>query len=168
MRRSSSSSSSGRSRSTRRSDGSVPTCSPLLSTVEAAVRRLRDPARAGTAIGEALVDQRALAGIGNVYKNECLWIERVSPFVTVAGLDDATLARLVDTARRLLLANAAPTHGPERITTDGDRGALGPLYVYGRTGRPCRRCRTAIRSARQGTDIPRTTWWCPTCQVAPV
>jgi endonuclease-8 len=134
---------------------------------EAALRRLREPSRAGTAIGEVLVDQRALAGIGNVYKNECFWIERVSPFATVAELDDATLSGLVDTARRLLIANAAATHGPERITTDGDRGAPGPLYVYGRTGRPCRRCRTAIRSARQGSDIPRTTWWCPTCQVAP-
>ena len=67
-------------------------------------RRLRDPARAGTEIGVALLDQRALAGIGNVYKNEILWIERVSPFATVAALDDATLDRLIATARRLLVA----------------------------------------------------------------
>ncbi len=57
-----------------------------------AVRRLRDPARSGLAIAEALLDQRALAGIGNVYKNEVLWIERVSPFAPVANLDDG-LAR---------------------------------------------------------------------------
>jgi endonuclease-8 len=131
---------------------------------DAAVRRLRDPARAGTSIGEALVDQRALAGIGNVYKNECLWIERVSPFATVASLDDATLTRLVETARRLLVLNARSSRGPERVTTGGDRGAPGPLYAYGRTGRPCRRCRDAIVSAKQGTGIPRTSYWCPTCQ----
>ena len=131
---------------------------------EEAVRRLRDPSRAGMAVGEAMVDQRALAGIGNVYKSECLWIDRVSPFASVTDLDDATLGRLVETARRLLVANAGPSRGPERVTTTGDRGAPGPLYVYGRTGRPCRRCRTPIVSAKQGTDIPRTTYWCPTCQ----
>ena len=132
-----------------------------------ALRRLRDPARAGTAIAEALLDQRALAGIGNVYKSELLWIERVSPFAPVAELDDAVVRRLVASARRLLLANVAGGRGPERVTTAGDRGAPGPLYVYRRTGRPCRRCRTAIVSAQQGKEIPRTTYWCPSCQADP-
>jgi endonuclease-8 len=127
-------------------------------------RRLRDPARADTEIAMALLDQRALAGIGNVYKNEVLWIERVSPFATVGDLDDATLDRLIATSRRLLVANAAPGRGAERVTTGSDRGAPGPLYVYGRGGRPCRRCRTPIASTRQGSDLPRTTYWCPSCQ----
>ena len=135
--------------------------------VAEAVRRLREPARAGTAIGEALIDQRALAGIGNVYKSEILWIERVSPFATVADLDDATLNRLVETARRLLVANADDDARPGARHDDRRRGAPGPLYVYGRTGRPCRRCRTPIVSAQQGRDIPRTTYWCPTCQPRP-
>jgi endonuclease-8 len=138
---------------------------PDFDRVEA-VRRLRDPSRARLTVGEALLDQRALAGIGNVYKNELLWIERVSPFATVADIGDEVLARLVSTARRLLVANATPGRGPERVTTAGDRGAPGPLYVYGRTGRPCRRCRVPIASARQGHDIPRTTYWCPSCQGA--
>ena len=129
-----------------------------------ALRRLRDRARRETAIGEALLDQRALAGIGNVYKSEVLFIERVSPFTTVGALDDATLGRLVDRARALMLANVAPGRGPERITTTGDRAAGGPLYVYGRAGRPCRRCGTAIGSRAQGADLPRTTYWCPRCQ----
>jgi endonuclease-8 len=129
-----------------------------------AIRRLRDPTRLATTIAEALVDQRALAGIGNVYKSETLWIERVSPFAPVGELDGAVLVRLVDTARRLLAANASAAHGPERITTGGDRGALGPLYVYRRTGRPCRRCGTPISNTRQGHELPRTTYWCPTCQ----
>jgi endonuclease-8 len=134
---------------------------------EEALRRLRDPSRAAMTVAEALLDQRALAGIGNVYKSELLWIERVSPFVAVADLDDATITRLVASARRLLLENVKSTHGPERVTTRGDRGAPGPLYVYGRTGRPCRRCRTPIASQQQGSDLPRTTYWCPACQVGP-
>ena len=70
----------------------------------------------------------------------------------------ATLKRLVATARRLMLANASPTRGPERITTAGDRTAPGPLYVYGRAGRPCRRCGTPIAaSARASTLLARPT-----------
>jgi endonuclease-8 len=131
---------------------------------EEAVRRLRDPARSATTIGEALLDQRALAGIGNVYRSEILWIERVSPFIAVGDVDDATLERLVATGRRLLLANVAGGRGFERVTTAGDRGAPGPLYVYRRTGRPCRRCRTPIATTQLGRELPRTVYWCPTCQ----
>jgi endonuclease-8 len=137
--------------------------SPEFDAAEA-LRRLRLPERAGLDIAVALLDQRAMAGIGNVYKNEVLWIERVSPFERVAELDDATLERLVDRSRGLLLANVDPRRGPERVTTSGDRGAPGALYVYGRQGRPCRRCRTPIRVVRQGSDLPRSTYWCPTCQ----
>jgi endonuclease-8 len=129
-----------------------------------AIRRLRDPSRATMTIAEALLDQRALAGIGNIYKNETLWIERVSPFVTVAEAEVATLQRLVATARRVMLANATATRGPVRVMTAGDRTAPGDVYVYGRTGRPCRRCGTPIASTRQGTELPRTTYWCPSCQ----
>ena len=120
-------------------------------------------------IGEALLDQRALAGIGNVYRSEVLWIDRVSPFATVGDLDDEALARLVATGRRLLVANVAdrtPHRGPERMTTAGDRGAPGPLYVYRRTGRPCRRCGTPIARAQLGRDLPRSVYWCPACQGA--
>jgi endonuclease-8 len=132
-----------------------------------ALRRLRDPSRAGTSIAEALLDQRALAGIGNIYKNEVLWIERVSPFVTVAEVGDETLTRLLATARRIMLANATATGGPIRVTTIGDRNSPNERNTYGRTGRPCRRCRTLIASAKQGSEVPRTTFWCPTCQVDP-
>ena len=137
--------------------------SPDFDAAEAR-RRLRAAERASLDIAVALLDQRAMAGIGNVYKNEVLWIERVSPFERVAELDDATLDRLIARSRALLLANVDPRRGPERVTTSGDRGAPGALYVYGRQGRPCRRCRTPIRVARQGSDLPRSTYWCPTCQ----
>jgi endonuclease-8 len=129
-------------------------------------RRLRMPERAELEIGVALLDQRAMAGVGNVYKNEILWLERVSPFDRVAHLDGASLDRLIATAHRLLNANVDARRGPERVTTRGDRDAPGALYVYGRTGRPCRRCRTPVAVTRQGTDLPRSTYWCPTCQGA--
>jgi endonuclease-8 len=135
-----------------------------------ALRRLKDPSRAATTIGEAVLDQRVMAGVGNVYRSELLWIERASPFVTVAEVDDETLGRLVASARRLLLANVAGvtagvrSRGPERVTTAGDRGAPGPLYVYRRTGRPCRRCGSPIASASLGRELPRTVYWCPACQ----
>lgn len=138
-----------------------------------ALRRLRHPARARLTAAEALLDQRALAGVGNVYKSEVLFVERVDPFVHVAHLDDATLRRLVDRARALLLANRGSV---ARVTTgpagDGPPTGLDPaaaparggrLWVYRRAGRPCRRCGTAIRARRHG-DLPRTTYWCPRCQ----
>ena len=130
-----------------------------------ALRRLRDPARAGRAIGEAIVDQRALAGIGNVYKSEVLFIERVDPWARVDELPDVTLDALVATARGLLVANADRRAGPERVTTGRARAAAGqPLWVYDRAGRPCRRCGTPIGRRRQGTELPRLTFWCPRCQ----
>ncbi len=138
---------------------------PAFDAAEA-LKRLRHPEGADTEIAVALLDQRVMAGIGNVYKNEICWIERVSPFTTVGDLDDATLERLIATARRLLLKNVDPRSSPERVTTAGDRGAPGPLYVYGRGGRPCRRCGTRIASGQQGRDLPRTTYWCPSCQGA--
>jgi endonuclease VIII len=119
-----------------------------------ALRRLRSPERATVEIGEALLDQRAMAGVGNIWKNETLWEERVSPFIRVSDLDDATLGRLIATARRLLLGSAH----------DRESRVRRPSQVYRRTGRPCRRCRTPIAMTRQGTDLPRSTYWCPTCQ----
>ena len=127
-----------------------------------ALRRLRDPSRAGLTIGEALLDQRALAGIGNIWKNETLWTERVSPFAPVGALDDETAgASGRDRAQAPARASGRARHA-RRPRAPGSRN------VYGRTGRPCPRCRTPIASAQQGTDIPRTTYWCPTCQPTPV
>ena len=124
---------------------------------DAALERLRD--RSAVGLGEALLDQRAVAGIGNVYKSEVCFIERVSPWRLVGDVDDASLARVLATARRLLRANVG---GGARVTTEGAHRA-GRLWVYGRAGRPCRRCGTWIEARRQG-ELPRTTYWCPGCQ----
>ncbi len=134
------------------------------STPPTRVRRCAIPSRADDPIGEALVDQRALAGIGNVYKSEVLWLERVAPSALVADLDDATLTRLVATARRLLLANADRGAGPERVTTGTDRRRSGRSTSTAEPGVPAGAAATPISSARQGRELPRTTYWCPTCQ----
>src|SRR5262249_18580775 len=117
-----------------------------------AVRRLRDPARATLPIAAALLDQRALAGIGNIWRNETLFHERVDPWTPVAELDDPTLRRLVLRAHALLIAAVGLPPGRS------------PMWVYRRAGRPCRRCGMVVRSAPLGTGIPRTTYWCPACQ----
>jgi endonuclease-8 len=119
-----------------------------------ALRRLLTPERQAMTISAALLDQRAMAGLGNIWRNETLYAERVDPFARVTDLDDATLDRLIATARRLLVASAglAPGRAPTR--------------VYRRTGRPCPRCGTTIRSAPVSGDVPRTTYWCPACQGA--
>lgn len=128
-----------------------------------AVRRLREPSRARLTIAEALLDQGAMAGVGNVYKSEVLFVERVNPFVCVADLEAETLLRLVMTSRRLLLANR---EGGPRVTTEpgpfGTRG-LGRVWVYGRAGRACRKCGEIIR-ARQHGRLNRWTYWCRVCQ----
>jgi endonuclease-8 len=125
-----------------------------------ALRRLRrDPARE---VGQALLDQTCVAGIGNVYKAEVLFLERTSPWLPVAEVPD--LGALLDRARRLLDANR--NHASQSTTGDQRRGH--DHWVYGRGGKPCRRCGTRVASATQG-DPPydRLTWWCPTCQPRP-
>ncbi len=121
------------------------------------VKRLR--ALGARPIGEALLIQRALAGIGNIYKSETLFLEKVHPRAPVSALADALLA-LVRRASALLGANLG--NGP-RIT----RAALtGPrFWVYGRRGRACFRCGTAVAMIRQGAPPGRSSYYCPSCQV---
>jgi endonuclease-8 len=133
-----------------------------------AIRRLRDASRKDTAIGEAILDQRAVAGIGNVYKSEVLFMERVDPFAPVKSLDDDTLDRILTTAREQLQANARSDAPAGRSTTvdlkTGKKLAPSRLWVYDRAGRPCHRCGTAISSDSQGTEMPRVTYWCPSVE----
>ena len=122
-----------------------------------ALRRLA--ADADREIGAALLDQRCLAGIGNIYKDESLFVARVSPWTPVGGVPD--LGHVVDTARRLLERNKG--HASQRTTDDPRRGH--EHWVHGRAGRPCRRCGTQVRSAMQGEPPrDRITCWCPACQ----
>ncbi|MGH2429356.1 MAG: hypothetical protein ACRDGV_10845 [Candidatus Limnocylindria bacterium] len=107
----------------------------------------------------AVLDQRAVAGIGNVYKSEVCFIERLDPWAAVGAVEDESLHRALTTARRLLRANL---RGGARVTTGSRRRGEG-RWVYGRAGRPCRRCGSQIAARRQG-ELARLTYWCPRCQ----
>ncbi len=127
-----------------------------------AVRRLAsDPQRAAVA---ALLDQRLLAGLGNLWVNELLFVRGHNPWVPVGDLDlDAT----VDTAARMLRQSIA-VRGNGQVTT-GDPRAGHEHWVYGRVGLPCRRCGSRVRVAAEvpGDAERRRTYWCPTCQPGP-
>jgi endonuclease-8 len=122
-----------------------------------AVRRLL--AGPSVPLGEALLDQRAVAGIGNVVKSEVCFLERLDPWAPVGDVPETSLRAALVTARRVLQSNVG---GGARVTT----GVSAPgrsLWVYGRAGRPCRRCGTLIAARRQGEQA-RMTYWCPRCQ----
>jgi len=122
-----------------------------------AVRRLR--AAPDRPIGEALLDQRNLAGAGTVFATEMLFLRGIDPWRTVGDIKD--LDALVDLGHRLLNANKAR---PRRSTT-GDTAPGRENWVYGRAGRPCRRCETLIRRGEQGPPgQERLRFWCPSCQ----
>lgn len=129
----------------------------------------RMDARPDMPIGDALLDQRVIAGIGNVYKNEVLYIHAVDPWTPVAEVAVGVRRTLLATGSALLRANVAHG-GPQRITTrppasvrrSGQRGS-DALWVYGKAGRPCHRCGTPIEVASLG-DQARVTYWCPRCQ----
>ena len=142
---------------------------PLSPGFDAAEAVARLAARPDMEIADALLDQRALAGVGNVFKSEVLFVTRTDPFAPVARLDAARLARIVDVSATLLRLNVEPElptvagarPGPRRTTGSLDHRE--PLWVYGRVGHPCRRCGTPIRKQHQGPHT-RATYWCPTCQ----
>jgi endonuclease-8 len=125
-----------------------------------AVANLRS--RPDAPIGDALLEQRNLAGVGNVYKSELCFLGRVDPLTPVAAVPDLPL--IVEKAKRLLEANKDRV---TRITTaDSRRGQQ--LWVYGRRG-PCLRCGTRISKADQGPPgQERPTYWCPRCQPLPI
>ena len=122
-----------------------------------AVRRLST--EPGRTIGEALLDQRNLAGIGTIYRAETLFLRGVNPWSPVSQVPD--LPGLVEMARRLLEANKARA---ETITTgNGARGSQ--LWVYGRAGQRCRRCGATIQRGSLGPQLEeRIAVWCPHCQ----
>jgi endonuclease-8 len=142
-----------------------------------AIERHEEPRRLGpdllaegfdAEVADALVNQRVMAGIGNVYKSEVLFVCRVNPFTVVGSLADEQVRCLVTMARKFLRANVmeglAPmtTYLGYRRTTRRDQPGQ-RLWVYGRADEPCRRCATPVKMAKQGRDA-RLTYWCPTCQ----
>jgi endonuclease VIII len=116
----------------------------------------------GAEIGSALLDQRNLAGLGNLYRTEALFLRGISPWTPVRDIAD--LPNLVDLGARLIQANRH--HWTQSTTGNARRDES--HYVFERQGLPCRRCRTTIRTARQGLPpTDRITYWCPSCQPGP-
>ncbi len=127
------------------------------------VRSLRedDPTRG---IGDALLDQRNVAGIGNIWKSESCFMAGVDPWRAVGEVTDEEARAIVRRARPLMRLSAE--RGGRTVTYEPERPARGPenrTWVYNRVGLPCRRCGTLVKSRGQGDDN-RTTFWCPTCQ----
>ena len=118
----------------------------------AAANLIADPARP---IAVALLDQRVMAGVGNVYSNELCFIFGHLPTAPVRDIADPL--RLVSRTREMLWANRSRRNR----TTTGDTRAGRQVWVYGRAGQPCRRCGTPI--AYDG-DAERVQYWCPSCQ----
>jgi endonuclease VIII len=124
------------------------------------VRRLT--AHPDAEVGLALLDQRIVSGIGNIYKTETCFLLRVSPWAPVRDLPDP--ARAIELARKLLMRNR---DRPEQSTT-GETARGRQHWVYVRAGQPCLRCGTRVAVAEQGDGVyARTSYYCPTCQPGP-
>jgi endonuclease-8 len=123
-----------------------------------AIRRIR--AQGSAPIADVLLNQRVIAGLGNVYKSEVLFMCGIHPFAPVRTLDDAAMTRLVDTAHRLLQANVTgelppmTTYAGFRRTTGRDNPRE-RLWVYGRSRLPCRKCGTSIQARKHGPDCQK-------------
>lgn len=128
--------------------------SAALDEVVARVAQLAEP---GTTLGDALLDQRIAAGVGNVYKSEACFACGIDPGTPIDELDDSMRRQVWTTAAQQLQANL--THAERRTHSRG-------LAVYGRQGEPCHRCGTPIRMAHQGAHA-RSSYWCPCCQRHP-
>jgi endonuclease-8 len=129
--------------------------------------------RGGDAIGDVLLDQSVVAGVGNVFKSEICFVNGLNPFRTVATLARDEAAAAIRNAQKLLAANVLEDSGDTIVTYRGQQRrtthASDPsesLWVYGRAGEPCRRCGEKIRRRMQGADV-RVTFWCPRCQPMP-
>ena len=140
-------------------------------SVESGVRALRERAASHPEdeIGVVLLNQRVIAGLGNVYKSEVAFAARVNPFRAMRTITEREMETLVEAARKYMTANVAEgtseqmvTYtGPRRTTRAMDHGAR--MWVYRRQGEECRRCGATIMMRKQGVQV-RSTYWCPSCQ----
>lgn len=123
----------------------------------------RAAAAGNRTIADVVLDQRIAAGIGNVYKSEVLFLRGVDPRRRVSTLDRAALVEIFTTARELMLENLGTGMRSTRDRLAGDAPGDERFYVYSRSGKPCRRCKTPIEAYQLG-DPPRWTWSCAGCQ----
>lgn len=152
-------------------DSAIPKLGPDLLAAEFAAdeAKARLLAHGDEEIANVLLNQRVMAGLGNVYKSEVLFACGVHPFRRVATLSGAEIDCILERAQRFLEANVQDGAkdgiviytGLRRTTRSADPGVR--LWVYRRQGKECRRCGTAILMRRQGPGA-RSTYWCPVCQ----
>lgn len=124
-------------------------------------------------LGDVLLHQRVLAGVGNVFKSEVCFVAGMNPFRKISTLTREQVAEVIAIARRQLKANVLED-SPDMIVTYRGSGRrttnhsdpTQSLWVYGRNGAPCRKCGEPIRRRLQGFDA-RVTFWCPQCQPMP-
>ncbi len=153
----------------------VPKLGPdLLSsefTVEGGTARLREygVAHPDAEVGVVLLNQRVLAGLGNVYKSEVPFAAGVNPFRAMRTITDREMEQMAEISQRYMKANVLDGSGDGIVTYAGNRRTTGRmdreerLWVYGRQGQECRRCGTPVNMRKQGEQA-RSTYWCPTCQ----
>jgi endonuclease-8 len=131
----------------------------ILATVfDAEDVRSRFRLRPAVPVGEAIMNQTIMCGVGNIYKSETLFQCRMDPFIAVAQLTDERLLQVIEVARRLMRANLYSRTRRTRHSSDGQ-----PFWVYGRSSGACFVCGEQIRMRHQG-ELGRSTYWCPTCQ----
>jgi endonuclease VIII len=145
----------------------------LRSDFDAAEVARRVVAHGCEEIGDVLLHQNVIAGVGNEFKSEICFVTGTSPFCKVADLDGERIALLIATSRKLVKANVLEDSSDVMVTYGGRRRrtthAVDPgasVWVYGRHGEPCRKCGERIRRRIQGPDA-RVTFWCPRCQPMP-
>jgi endonuclease-8 len=140
-------------------------------TVESGVKRLAEygVAHPDTEIAVVLLNQRVLAGLGNVYKSEVAFAAGVNPFRAMKTITAGEFAVMAEVSQRYMKANVIDGAGDGIVTYSGNRRTTRSsrredrLWVYGRQGQECRRCGTAIMMRKQGAQA-RSTYWCPECQ----
>jgi endonuclease VIII len=131
--------------------------------------KVRIRSRGDEEVGNVLLDQKVMAGIGNVFKSEICFVCGVHPFRLVSSLSEREIDCLVDSARRLMAVNVTEASGNQIVTYTGLRRTTGRadptarVWVYRRKGEECRRCGSVIQMRKQGPGA-RSTFWCPECQ----
>jgi len=124
-------------------------------------------------IGDVLLHQEVMAGVGNVFKSEICFVAGIHPFCKVAALSLEQVRASIAVAQRLVAANVLEdsddsivTYGGRKRRTTHEADPTASLWVYGRNGEPCRRCGERVRRRIQGPDA-RVTFWCARCQPMP-
>ena len=140
-------------------------------TVESGVARLAEYARENpeAEIAVVLLNQRVLAGLGNVYKSEVAFAAGVNPFRVMRTITPREMEMMVEVSQRYMKANVVDGAGDGIVTYSGNRRTTHSsnreerLWVYGRQGQECRRCGTKVMMRKQGVQA-RSSYWCPECQ----